>query len=198
MICDLTNSIISLFGDTFLVAYFLQVSNENIVQVSIYYIIIYTLLGIASLVLGNLMKRMPSKRIIIYRVGIIVKSIFVLLIVLLKENINQYFMIFAIFYGITEALYWAAHDVMNIEIVDNTNRKQYMTTKRILEKLIDIIFPIILGTSIELTSFINISFYIFILTLIQIIISFNIDSNKFVTGGSKDKYSLKYILYNYV
>ena len=37
MTCDLTNSIISLFGETFLVAYFLQVSNENIVQVSIYY-----------------------------------------------------------------------------------------------------------------------------------------------------------------
>ncbi|MCI8655612.1 MAG: MFS transporter [Clostridia bacterium] len=196
MTCDLTNSIISLFGETFLVAYFLQVSNENIVQVSIYYIIIYTLLGIGSLVLGNLMKSMPSKRINIYRVGIIVKSIFILLIVLFKENINQYFMIFAIFYGIAEALYWSAHDVMNIEIVDNTNRKQYMTTKRILGKLINIVFPIILGTSIELTSFINIAIYIFILTLIQIIISFNVDSNKFVTEGSKDKYSLKNYINN--
>ena len=96
MTCDLINSIISLFGETFLVAYFLQVSNENIVQISIYYIIIYTLLGIGSLVLGNLMKSKPSKRINIYRVGIIVKSIFILLIVLFKENINQYFMIFAI------------------------------------------------------------------------------------------------------
>jgi len=196
MTCDLINTIISLFGETFLVAYFLQISNENIVQVSIYYIIIYTLLGLGSLVLGKIMKSTPYKRIVIYRFGIIVKSIFILLIVLFKENINQYFVIFAIFYGIAEALYWSAHDVMNIEIVDNTNRKQYMATKRILGKLINIVFPIILGTSIELTSFINISIYIFILTLIQIIISFNVDSNKFATEGSKEKYSLKNYINN--
>ena len=127
MICDLTNSIISLFGETFLVAYFLQVSNENIVQVSIYYIIIYTLLGLGSIVLGNLLKSKPAKRIIIYRVGIIVKSIFILLIVLFKESISQYFIVFAILYGFAEALYWSAHDLMNIEIVDNENRKQNCT-----------------------------------------------------------------------
>lgn len=190
MACDLINSIISLFGETFLVAYFLQVSNENIIQISIYYIIIYTLLGLGSLVLGNLLKK-TYNRIIIYRVGIIVKSIFILLIVLFKENISHYFVIFAIFYGIAESLYWSAHDVMNIEIVENTNRKHYMTTKRILGKLINIVFPIILGTSIELTSFINISIYVFILTLIQIVISFSIDLSKFATEGSKDKYSLK-------
>ncbi len=194
MICDLTNSIISLFGETFLVAYFLQVSNENIVQVSIYYIIIYTLLGLGSIVLGNLLKSKPAKRIIIYRVGIIVKSIFILLIVLFKESISQYFIVFAILYGFAEALYWSAHDLMNIEIVDNENRKQYMTTKRILGKLINIVFPIILGTSIELTSFVNISIYIFVLTLIQIIISFSVDSNRFSTEGSEERYCLK----NYV
>lgn len=52
-----------------------------------------------------------------------------------------------------------------MEIVDNDNRKSYMTTKRILSKLINIIVPIILGTSIELTSFTSISIYIFVLTL---------------------------------
>lgn len=46
--CDLINDVVKLFGDTFLVAYFLQVSNENIVQVSLYYIIVYLLLGFRS------------------------------------------------------------------------------------------------------------------------------------------------------
>lgn len=79
---------------------------------------------------------------------------------------------------------------MNMEIVDNYNRKSYMTTKRILSKLIHIIIPIILGTSIELTSFMNISIYIFVLTLFQIIISLYIDMNKFEFKGKKEKYSL--------
>lgn len=191
MTCDLTNSIVSLFGETFLVAYFLQISNENIVQVSIYYIILYALLALGSFLLGNVMKSKPQKRVIIYRFGIVIKSVYILLIVLFKEKISQYFIVIAIFYGIAESLYWSAHDVMNMEIVDNDNRKSYMTAKRILSKLIHIIIPIILGTSIELTSFTSISIYIFVLTLFQMMISLYIDVSKFEIKGKKEKYSLK-------
>lgn len=191
MSCDLINSIVSLFGETFLVAYFLQISNENIVQVSVYYIIIYAILGLGNILLGNVMKKNPHKRVIIYRFGIIVKSIYILLIVLFKDNISNYFVFVAFFYGLAEALYWGTHDVMNIEIVDNDKRKKYMTTKRILSQLINIVVPIILGTSIELTSFTNMSIYIFVLTLIQILISLCIDVNKFGIKGIDEKYSLK-------
>lgn len=89
--CDLINDVVKLFGDTFLVAYFLQVSNENIVQVSLYYIIVYALLGLGHILLGKTLKKHTKGRINIYRIGIIVKSIFVLLIVLLKNNINSYY-----------------------------------------------------------------------------------------------------------
>ena len=189
MACDLTNNIINLFGETFLVAYFLQISNENIIQVSTFYIILYLILGVGSILLGNISK--PKKRVSIYRFGIIIKSIYILLIILFKNKISHYFIIFAIFYGIAEALYWATHDVMNIQIVDNENRKKYMTTKRILSKFINILVPIILGTSIELTSFGNIAIYIFVLTLFQIIMSLQIDTNKFVINDKIQKYSLK-------
>lgn len=191
MACDLTNGIINLFGETFLVAYFLQISNENIIQVSTFYIILYLLLGVGSILLGNIIKSKPKKRVSIYRFGIIIKSIYILLIVLFKDKISQYFIIFAIFYGIAEALYWSTHDVMNTQIVDNENRKKYMTTKRILSKFINILVPIILGTSIELTSFGNIAIYIFVLTLFQIIMSLQIDTNKFVIDDKIQKYSLK-------
>lgn len=191
MACDLTNNIINLFGETFLVAYFLQISNENIIQVSTFYIILYLILGVGSILLGNIIKSKPKKRVSIYRFGIIIKSIYILLIILFKNKISHYFIIFAIFYGIAEALYWATHDVMNIQIVDNENRKKYMTTKRILSKFINILVPIILGTSIELTSFGNIAIYIFVLTLFQIIMSLQIDTNKFVINDKIQKYSLK-------
>lgn len=191
MTCDLINSIVNLFGETFLIAYFLQVTNENIVQVSIYYIIVYSLLSIGNFMQGNILKSKPQKRVVVYRFGIIVRSIFILLIVLLKEKISDYFIVIAVFYGIAAALYWTAHDIMNTEIVDNENRKKYMTVKRMLEKLINIVVPIILGTSIELTSFTEISVYIFMLTVIQIVISLNIDKNRFTSKGIEEKYSLK-------
>ena len=196
MVCDLINSAISLFGETFLVAYFLQITNENISQVSIYYIIVYALLGIGNYLLGNKIKSKPQKRVEIYRIGIIVKSIYILLIVLFKENINQNYILFAILYGISEALYWSTYDIMNIEIIDNNNRKRYVTTKRILGKIVHIIVPIVLGTSIELTSFTNIAIYVFILTIIQVIISTFINTNKFKKEGAKEKYNLKNYIKN--
>ena len=41
---DLIYTLTSVFIETFLVAYFLKVTNENITTISIYYILIYTLL----------------------------------------------------------------------------------------------------------------------------------------------------------
>lgn len=190
MTCDLINSIVTLFGDTFLVAYFLQITEQNIVQVSMYYIIIYTLLLLENILLGNIIKKNTKNRVLIYRIGIIVKSIFILLIVMFKEKISEHYIGVAICYGIAEGLYWAAHDVMNTEIVENSLRKKYMTTKRMLSRIISIVIPIILGTSIELTSFVDIAIYIFILTIVQIIISFNIDTSKF-EKTNECKYNLK-------
>ncbi|MCI8352652.1 MAG: hypothetical protein HFJ58_03450 [Clostridia bacterium] len=189
--CDLINDVVKLFGDTFLVAYFLQVSNENIIQVSLYYIIVYALLGMGHILLGKNLKKHIKGRINIYRIGVIVKSIFVLLMVLLKNNIQSYYIGIAIFYGISEALYWSAHGLMNIEVVENSSRQKYTVISRILSKTLSVILPIILGTTIELTSFTNIAIYVFALTIIQITMSFLIDSNKFDSQGKSEKYSLK-------
>ena len=64
MVCDLINSAISLFGETFLVAYFLQITNENISQVSIYYIIVYALLGIDKKQMNASKKVEPYARVL--------------------------------------------------------------------------------------------------------------------------------------
>ena len=88
MVCDLINSIVNLFGDTFLIAYFLQVTNENIVQVAIYYIIVYSLFAIGNFLQGSILKRKPKNRVDIYRIGIIVKSIFILLNIFSPYTIN--------------------------------------------------------------------------------------------------------------
>lgn len=196
MSCDLINNIVSLFGDTFLVAYFLQISNENIVQVSMWYIVVYSLLGLGSLILGYFIKKHPKQIVNIYKIGIAIKSIYILSILLINQNINQYFILIAMFYGIAEALYWTSHDIMSIEMAENQSRKKYMTTKRMLGKLISIVVPFILGISIELSSFINVAIYIFILTLIQIIILFFIKQNETQVKNKEEKYSLRNYLNN--
>ncbi len=187
---DLIYALTSLFVETFLVAYFLKVTNDSIIQISIYYIIVHALSGIGKILIGKVVKSNPEHRTKILSVGIILRALFILFIVILKENIAIYFPIVAILYGISETFYWVAHEVMYIDVTTNENRKSYMSIKQILGKITNIIAPIILGSSIELYSFTKIAVYIFILSVIQIIISLQIKTDK-EDALNTNKYSIK-------
>ena len=69
-----------------------------------------------------------------------------------------------------------------------------MSIKKILSKIVNIIAPIILGTSIELYSFIKISIYVFILSLIQIILTLLIKNNN-DNKTSKEFNYIKFLKY---
>ena len=193
MSSDLIYTLTSLFVKTFLVAYFLKVTNDSIIQISIYYIIMYTLSGIGKILIGKVVKSNPQYRTKVLSMGIVLRAVFILFIVILKENIATYFPIVAILYGISEVFYWTSHEVLYIDVTTNENRKDYMSIKTILGKIINIIAPVILGSSIELYSFTKIAIYIFILSVIQIIISLQIKTDKNETLIT-NKYSIKTFL----
>lgn len=168
---DLIYTLTAVFIETFLVAYFLKVTNENITTISIYYIIIYSLLGLGNLLMGKVIKKKPSKSKKIMSVGIIARALFILFIAILSENIATNYILIAIIYAFSEILYWCAHELIYIDVTTNNNRKNYMSIKKILSKLINIITPLILGTSIELYSFSKIAIYVFSLSLVQILLT---------------------------
>lgn len=194
MSSDLIYTLTSLFVKTFLVAYFLKVTNDSIIQISIYYIIMYTLSGIGKILIGKVVKNNPKHRTKVLSMGIVLRAVFILFIVILKENIATYFPIVAILYGISEVFYWVSHEVLYIDLTTNENRKSYMSIKTILGKMINIIAPIILGSSIELYSFTKIAVYIFVLSVIQIIIALQIKTDKNETLITH-KYSIKTFLH---
>ena len=79
---DLIYTITALFAQTFLVAYFLKITNENIVQIALYYIIVKSLMGIGLILMGNFIKGKPNIRTKILSLGIVVRAIFILFIVI--------------------------------------------------------------------------------------------------------------------
>ena len=174
---DLIYTLTALFLETFLVAYFLKVTNDSIIQISIFYIIIYSLLGMGNVLIGKLIKIKPKFRTKILSIGIIFRALFILFIVILREKIAIYFPIVAILYGVSEVFYWIAHEVIYIDVTTDNNRKNYMSIKKILGKVTNIVAPIVLGSSIEIYSFTKIAIYIFILSVIQIIISLQIKTD---------------------
>ena len=190
---DLIYTLTALFIETFLVAYFLKVTNDSIIEVSIFYIIMYLILGCGNLLIGKVVKIKTNYRNKIMSIGIILRAVFILFIVILKENIAVYFPIVAIVYGISEVFYWVAHEVLFIDVTTNENRKEYMSAKKILGKITNIIAPLILGSSIELYSFTKIAVYVFVLSIIEIIISLQIKNTNTEQIKSK-KYSIKHFV----
>ena len=120
------------------------------------------------------------------------RALFILFIVILADKIASNFVWIAIFYAVGESLYWCAHELIYIDLTNNNNRKNYMSVNKILGKVIKIVSPIILGASIELYSFSKISIYVFILTIIQIIISLLIKTD--IKDNIQNKYSYKSFL----
>ena len=189
IVSDLFYSLTSIFSSTFLVAYFLKITNESIGKIAIYYIIVFFLLSSGNVLLGSIIKKYPSKAKIIMCSGMVVRALFILSIVILGDKISDYYVWIAIFYAIGESLYWCSHELIYIDVTNNKNRKNYMSIKKISGKIIKIISPLILGTSIELYSFTKIAIYVFALTIIQIIVALLIKTD--IQNNKKSTYNLR-------
>lgn len=171
---DLIYTITALFAETFLVAYLLKITNDNIIQVSLYYMIINFIHSIGSIFIGKFIKDEKYSKTKILSLGIIIRAIFILFIVLLGNKLSNMFIIVAIFCGISETLYWSTHEMIFVGITNNGNRKGYMATKKIASTIVHIVAPIIIGSTIELYSFTKIAIYVLALSIIQIILSLQI------------------------
>ena len=190
MTCEIINSIIDLFLNTFLVAYLLNITNENICSVAIYYGIDYAVTGICMYIIGYFLKKYNMANI--YRIGILGKCIFVILIVFLRERIQNFLIPISIILGIAETIYWSACDNMVGLVTNEKNIKKYIKKKKIIRTFTKIIMPIVLGTSIELLSFYRVSTYVMILTFVQVILSFLIK----IQNQDYTKFNLKMFIKN--
>ena len=194
IINDLFFSVTSIFLETFLVAYLLKTTNENIFVVSTYYITLYTLMAFGNILIGRFIKKKSNTGKYFLSIGVCLRAIFILSIVLIGSKISNYNILIAIIYSISQIFYWCAHEIIYVDVTNENNRKKFMSLKKIFSKIINILVPIILGTSIELYSFLKIAIYILIISVLEIISVLLIKSTKLVS--KKEKYSIiKFIRY---
>lgn len=192
---DLIYRLTGVFIDTFLVAYLFEITKQNLTLISLYYITIYFLRVVVTPSISKIVKKHPSTNKELLSLGIIIRAIFILFIALLSHKIVSNFIIVAIIYAISEIFYWCPHELIFIDVTTNNNRKKYVSIKEILSKIISIVSPIILGTSIELYSFSKIAIWIFVLSFIQTIITLCIKPHKIhKTTSSYEKYNYKLFL----
>ena len=200
------NHIISLFINTFLIAYLLQINTGNIINISIFYIIVYAIIGLLYVLISMWLTQKVKIRF--FRTGIILKCILILLIALLKSNVAEYIVLIALFLGVSEAFYWTSFNVMQNELINRHKIQKQISLNAILKNAINIVVPITLGAAIELYSFSSIAIIVCTFSVTQIVLSFFIKSEYENTGTTnlksfiqtikKDKVTLKPYKYLYI
>lgn len=160
----LINNLLYMFLNTFMVAYFITLTNYNYKLISIYYILSFVGILLTFLILAGVVKN--KNQVLVFRSGIVTYCIYILLIALLREKIVTYYALLGFFYGIVQGLFWVACHVLINEYTENVEN-DFISLKSILSKILKIFFPIIFGASIELTSFSSVAKIVVLLSIMQ-------------------------------
>lgn len=187
----LINNILYMFLNTFMVAYFIKLTNYNYTQISIYYIISFIFIMLTTILLGPKVK--SKNQLSIFRVGIILHCFYILILALLKENIISYYIYLGAFYGVVQGFFWSAGHTL-IEKHIGRNSDKFISTKSMIDKIFKILFPIIFGVSIEFTSFSYVAKIVALLSIVSLLFSLLIKKN---IPENNIKYSIKKFYSNY-
>ena len=183
--CTCINNILYMFLNTFMIAYFITLTNYDYKLISIYYILSFVFILLTFILLGKVIKNKTQTNI--FRFGIVMYCIYILLVALLKEKIVNYYLLLGSFYGVIQGFFWSAgHSLINEYTLKNEN--DFISIKSIIGKILEVILPFVLGVSIEFTSFSIVAKIIVILSILQFSFSLLIDDKNVVY---EKKYSLK-------
>ena len=163
-------NIISSFVDSFLVLYFLDVSDSNILPLGIYKLVaiiaIYSVIFLAR----NFAK--SKHRANLMRIGIVLDFVYFLTIILLKDKVVDYIYLVGLLYGLEEGFYYSVYNILESDGITNEERAKFAGTYTATESILSILFPLIFGSLIYATGFLKSLIAVFIIVIIRIILSF--------------------------
>ncbi len=163
-------SIISNFVDIFLILYFLNVSNSNILPLGIYKLVAVVTIYLVIFLCRNFAR--SNHRIDLMRIGIIFDFIYFITIVILKNKVVDYIYFIGLLYGLEEGFYYSVYNMLESDGITNRERAKFMGTYTATKSILSIIFPILFGSLIYSTGFIKALIIVFIIVAIRMILSF--------------------------
>ena len=177
----LFRGVMELFTNTFLTSHIISMTADNVLSSglfnsAIFYIAQYICYALFYLLISPIVKR--SNRTIFLQLGIIVNLGLVVCLVFWANVISSFIVLVGSLCGISNALYYAGYFVMKNEFAHRVSIKKYNILTVIGVNIVKIIMPTILGFLIDSSSFANISIYMTVVTVVQLVISFFIISHK--------------------
>ena len=163
-------NIITNFVDIFLVLYFLDISDSNIIPLGIYKLVAILAIYIVMFFTRNFSK--SKNRVNLMRIGILLDFIYFLTIILLRDKVVNYIYLVGLLYGLEEGFYYSVYNIIESDGITNEERAKFTGTYTSVEAILSIIFPIIFGSIIYANGFAKGLAVVFILVLLRIILSF--------------------------
>ena len=163
-------SILETFVESFLVLYFLEVSDNNIIPLGIYQLISMITVWLVIFFTRNLAK--SKHRINLMRIGIILDFIYFLSIILLKDKVVDYIYFVGLLYGLEEGFYYSVYNTIESDGITNEQRTVFIGSYTSVKAILSIIFPLIFGSLIYATSFIKSVVIVLIIVAFRILLSF--------------------------
>ncbi|MCG1021859.1 MFS transporter [Sutcliffiella horikoshii] len=124
--------------------------------------------GVMTIFLGKVAKR--RDRLTMYRYGIFLTAFFYLCIVVTQEWMVDYFYLFALLKGISQAAYWIGYFTLVYDVSNNENRHRYLGWNQISMSGANLLGPAMAGFIIslytELTGYIMVFSFAFIMFLV--------------------------------
>ena len=176
LVINTLRKIIDIFLGPFLTAYLFKVAIDNIQVISIYNIFSYIVIAIASLIVGKILKNKYEMQI--FRIGMISKFIQLAILIILGDNVVNYIWILAIIAGFSTETWSFPLNLFSSKLVLNDEKKTFVVYKTILNNLVKVLIPFLLGSIISMKSFKTTAIIILILSFIQIFLSFKMKVKK--------------------
>lgn len=188
LVINTIRKIIDIFLGPFLTAYLFKVAVENIKIISMYNILSYIAISVVALIIGRILKNKYQMQI--FRIGMISKFIQLAILIILGDNVVNYIWILAIVAGFSMETWSFPLNLFSSKLVSNDEKKDFIVYKTILNNLVKVLIPFLLGSIISIKTFETTTIIIFILSFIQILLSFKM---KFKIQNNKESKKLDII-----
>ncbi|MFC0473305.1 MFS transporter [Halalkalibacter kiskunsagensis] len=147
--------------------------------------------AIATILIGKMAKQ--KGHLAIYRYGIFLTAFFYLCIIVTQENMVDYFYLFALIKGVSQAAYWVSYFTLAHEVSTNNNRHRYLGWNQVSMGMANLIGPaaagILISMSTELTGYMIVFSAAFLMFLVATIGSFRIKKEE----SHHKEYYMKYL-----
>lgn len=176
MICECLITIVTIFLDTFLVSKLLKITPGEYGGISIFNFIYYVMMGITVFAMGPILRKV-NKSLFLGIGSLLLAGLFVT-VYLLGDGIINWIWLLGVLSGVATGIFYAGFNNLITDVISSKHQTIYFSIKNILVFLTKTLFPLVLGSIIDLGSFPLMCVIITIICVLIFVFSFLIKTKK--------------------